>query len=266
MASRIEPILTKAAKSVSQQVAKKIKHYKKMAKADLGDYDDEEAAAAGTAISLDLDLSPLRALIDVTPEYMQSVVGDSGNRALAQLGVFNRGDLVNQVDAYANDYAASRAAELVGMKYINGKLVDNPDADWSIPQATRDELRGIIADAFAGRIDPDQIETAITNAGSFSPERAELIARTEITRANSYGSLEGYKAARDGAGITVRKQWLPDDGACPICLDNAADGIIELDEQFSSGDDAPPAHPNCECAISPVTGENDDETATEDDG
>ena len=103
------------------------------------------------------------------------------------------------------------------------------------------------------------LEDAIQEAGAFSPARAELIARTEVTRANSYGSLGGYKAAKD-AGVNVKKAWHPDDEACEICLGNADDGDIDLDDSFSSGDDAPPGHPNCECSIIPVVEtENGDE-------
>lgn len=176
-----------------------------------------------------------------------------GSMALAQMGVMSRSDLVNQVYDDAADYAAQRAAELVGKTYVNGVLVDNPDADWSITSATRDQLRGIIADAFAGNIAPGDVEDAIAQAGAFSAERAATIARTEISRANNYGALSGYIASRDGAGISLKKAWSPDAEACDICLGNEDDGAIDLEDEFSSGDAAPPAHPNCECAITPIT-------------
>jgi hypothetical protein len=182
------------------------------------------------------------------------MMNDGGSRALAQIGVANRSDLVNQVYANSVDYANERAAELIGKKYINGVLVDNPDAEWSITDTTRDELRGIITDAFSGKIPAGEVEDAIRDAGAFSPERAARIARAEISRANNYGALSGYRASRDKAHIEIKKAWHPDEDACPICLDNADDGAIDLDDQFSSGDDAPPAHPSCECSIIPVTG------------
>ena len=206
-----------------------------------------------------IDLSALFALYDVSQEEMQKIAADSGSIAIAKLGVDDKGSIVNQVYDYSVDYANSRAAELVGKKWVNGVLVDNPNADWSIPDATRDELRGIIMQAFDGTIKPSDLEDAIQEAGAFSPARAELIARTEVTRANSYGSLGGYKAAKD-AGVNVKKAWHPDDEACEICLGNADDGDIDLDDSFSSGDDAPPGHPNCECSIIPVVEtENGDE-------
>ena len=95
---------------------------------------------------------------------------------------------------------------------------------------------------------------AIREAGAFSADRAELIAGTEIARANSVGALEGYKAVRE-SGVAVKKEWLLGENPCEICQANAEEGPIDLDDEFSSGDPAPPAHPNCECAVSPVVGE-----------
>lgn len=176
-----------------------------------------------------------------------------GSMALAQMGVMDRGDLVNQVYDDAADYAAQRAAELVGKTYVNGVLVDNPDAEWSITEATRNQLRDIIANAFSGNLAPGDVENAIAQAGAFSTERAATIARTEISRANNYGALSGYVTARDGAKISLKKAWSPDAEACDICIGNEDDGAIDLEDEFSSGDAAPPAHPNCECALTPIT-------------
>lgn len=184
---------------------------------------------------------------------LEAMASQGGGIALAQIGVMDRSDLVNQVYDDAADYAANRAAEMVGKKYVNGVLVDNPDSEWSITGATRNELRGIITDAFKGNIAPGDVEDAIAQAGAFSDERAALIARTEISRANNYGALSGYITARDRANISLKKEWSPDADACPVCIGNQDDGAIDLEDDFSSGDAAPPAHPNCECAITPVT-------------
>lgn len=219
------------------------------------DRDDADDIADG------LDLSGLDVLIDATPAQLARIFADSGSLSLAQIGVADGGELVNQVYDFSVDYSKERSAELVGKKYVNGKLVDNPNAEWSIDDATRDDLRGIITDAVSGKIELSDVEDAIADAGAFSDDRAALIARTEITRANSYGSLGGYQAAK-ASGVDVKKAWLADDGACDVCLDNESDGVIDLDDQFSSGDDAPPAHPSCECAIQPVV---NDESGDEDD-
>lgn len=227
------------------------------------DTTDHEAEAE--LIASDIDLSGLNALVDITPAALEAMAAQGGTMALAQIGVLDRGELVNQVSENSVDYAQERAAELVGKKWVNGVLIDNPEAEWSITQATRDELRDIIAQAFAGNLPPKDVENAIAQAGAFSKTRAALIARTEISRANNYGSLAGYIAARDKAKIQLQKAWSPDLEACDVCIANEDDGPIDLEDEFFSGDLAPPAHPNCECSIVPVTARNAANYDAEDD-
>lgn len=78
-----------------------------------------------------------------------------------------------------------------------------------------------------------------------SDYRALRIARTETINAYGAGALEGYRQS----GVAIGKFWQPDSEACPICVDNADAGVIGLDEEFPSGDQAPTAHPQCECSL-----------------
>jgi Phage Mu protein F like protein len=254
---RIHHILQKTAVSVTQQLSKK--HFKLRKDDD----DDLEWAAAASATADSLDLSSLEALVDATPAYLSRIAADSGKQTLATLGVFDDGDLVNQVNADSLAFARTRAAEMVGKKWVDGELVDNPNADWVISDATRDELRGIIGQVYSGELSPTDLEGAIKQAGAFSDDRAALIARTELQNANAQGTLDGMRTAGK-AGVKVLKEWQADDEACDICLDNEDDGPIQLDDEFSSGADAPPEHPNCECVLVPVTGDEADDDADAD--
>jgi hypothetical protein len=86
-----------------------------------------------------------------------------------------------------------------------------------------------------------------------------MIAYTEIGNANATGTLNGFMAARD-AGVENEKAWMTSggDGCCDDCTANEDQGPIPLDEDFQSGDDAPLAHPNCQCVlVSVVAGEED---------
>jgi hypothetical protein len=74
--------------------------------------------------------------------------------------------------------------------------------------------------------------------------RAETIATTEMNAAMSEAALQ--KLTRLGIAY---KQWILGPNPCEICEGNADDGAIGVDEDFSSGDARPPAHPNCECAV-----------------
>lgn len=79
-----------------------------------------------------------------------------------------------------------------------------------------------------------------------NPLRALTIANTEMNRAMSAASVENYKEfGVDG------KEWLAFD-TDDDCADNSDQGVIPVDADFGSGDDAPPAHPNCRCAILPA--------------
>lgn len=81
--------------------------------------------------------------------------------------------------------------------------------------------------------------------------RGEIIARTESARASSVASMDTYRANDVG-----QKEWLVDGDPCQVCLDNADDSPVAIDDVFGSGDSEPPAHPNCECAILPVLDES----------
>lgn len=74
--------------------------------------------------------------------------------------------------------------------------------------------------------------------------RAETIATTEMNAAMSEAALQ--KLTRLGIAY---KQWILGPNPCEICQDNEDAGAIEVDEDFPSGDARPPAHPNCECAV-----------------
>ncbi len=74
--------------------------------------------------------------------------------------------------------------------------------------------------------------------------RAAMIAQTELNDAWNQSVVHFGKEA----GAT-KKSWAVDLAPCIVCIENAADGSIDFDEDFASGDDAPPAHPNCLCSL-----------------
>lgn len=187
---------------------------------------------------------------------------DSGLYALAQIGVVESESIVNVVYDRAVKYARNRAAEMVGKKWVNGELVDNPNARFAITDSTRDEVQRIIASGLDDNLGKEEITDLLENSLAFSSERAEKIANTEIGTANSQGALEGYKAASD-LGINVLKDWVADENPCEDCQANEDAGPIGLDESFPSGVDAPLAHPGCECVLSATVVEDDNATNTE---
>ncbi len=207
-------------------------HLARFVKAD----DDADPA---DRVALSVDLSSLDNLSTEIKPILQDIADDAGTVTLADLDVGSE-DITNQVFQRAVDYADNRAAELVTQ----------------ITDSTRDRLREIIAQGLEDNLGRQQIADLIEAdpSGLFGEDRAELIADYEIGSANGAGALEGLDQAKE-AGVDVLKEWYPDEEACPICLENADAGPIPTDEDFPSGDDAPLAHPNCECSLLGVVAE-----------
>lgn len=96
------------------------------------------------------------------------------------------------------------------------------------------------------------VQLAQDYSGRLLQQRAEVIARTETIRGANEGVNEGFAQAQEQGLLddSAQKEWIAteDEITCPECDD--LDGeTVGISEQFSSGDDAPPAHPDCRCAI-----------------
>jgi SPP1 gp7 family putative phage head morphogenesis protein len=211
---------------------------------------DDEADEVARILA-ELDFSGWSVLTGDIRPILEAVGADGSTVALHQIGLGTevRSEVLNVVRDETLDYASERSAELVGMRLTEaGKLVENPDARWAITDATRDYLRGVVLDAVKEGWSNDKLADEIVQSEGFSEDRAMMIARTETQFAANNGAMASYEAS----GVVSGKQWLAHEDACDECEDNEADGVIALDDDFSSGDDAPPAHPNCRCQVLPV--------------
>lgn len=115
-----------------------------------------------------------------------------------------------------------------------------------IAEASLDRLRNAVADAWDAGGSANQIIDAIKETfETFSDSRATVIAQTEMNKAYSQSRL----AIASELGYE-EKSWDPEGDACEeICMPNVDQEWIDLDEDFESGDDAPPAHPSCDCSV-----------------
>lgn len=210
-----------------------------------------EADAVAAQIAAAVDLGPMTDAVAAVADALAPVAAESASSAFAQIGVDTVDELMNRVNVRAVKQASERAAEMVGMLRLkDGSLVVNPKAEMAISDSTREMIRRIIADGLAENIGTPAIAERLKTATAFSPERAELIAYTEVSRANSQAALDSYQEAA-AVGVKIKKRWLLGPNPCVVCRANAAQGAIDLDLPFESGDTAPPAHPNCVCAVSP---------------
>ncbi len=222
--------------------------------------DDAEDEAQDILDSINLE--GWTVVIGDVQKILEAMGEDGANMAYLQLGEIPDDTSITETsDALTLDYAKRRAAELVGMRYTkDGELVENPNAQWAITDSTRDMLQNLVVSALDEGWSNDHLAEEIENSYAFSSSRAETIARTEIKRADMQGSLNGYKASGVVQGKSSLTSFDYDDD--DECGENEDAGVIPLDEDFPSGDDAPPYHPNCRCDLIPELieeGENDEQ-------
>lgn len=178
--------------------------------------------------------------------YIQQAVLSGLTQGVLQVNI-NDTSMLTDVNETARQWAADRAAELVGMQYdAAGNLVANPNAQWTITATTREAIQEVVTDAFAGASDFSAVAEAIDGTGIFDTARAVTIAKTEISRAQMQGNLELWIQS----GVVQEYDWLlSEDNPCDECQEIADGGPYVLGEGPVPIDDS---HPNCECIIAAV--------------
>jgi hypothetical protein len=174
---------------------------------------------------------------------LASIAQDGVAQGLAQVGATTTADLLDQVNEQAVAWAEKHAADLVT----------------KMAETTRAKLRGDLAASIELGMSVQDIAEVIGKDYSFSQERAELIATTERAFADVAGNMIAYRES----GVVKGKQWIlgseHEDGAECDCEANAEAGVVDLDDNFPSGDDAAPAHPRCVCDVLPVLNDDTEE-------
>lgn len=167
------------------------------------------------------------------------------SKALRNVGLPAGAPQFDLIDERGAAYAAKRAAQLIGTDASGGEL----------GQATRDLIRSTIETALDEGWSVDELSDELSKSYAFSEARAGTIADTELRAALNQGELAGWKES----GVVAGKQWLlsNDEGVCDICEGNADQGVVAIDDNFNSGDDAPPGHPNCRCSMAPVVSDEE---------
>ena len=159
-------------------------------------------------------------------------------------------EMLSLVDQEAAEWANEHASELVGMRFVDGKWVVNPNPDWSIDKTTREALTRMVEQAELIGLTNDDLADAIEEMGEFSEVRAEMIARTET----QFASLEGNRIGWRASGVVGSRRWMTSqEDPCEDC--KSMDGEeVGVDEEFEGGD--APRHPRCECAERPILSED----------
>ena len=142
-------------------------------------------------------------------------------------------------------------------KVAGGGLKDLLDATSTTIKGINDTTLARIGDAIANGLIAGENATDATleilrsiDELLADPSRAEMIAITEGNRAYSASSIDSMKDAELPGFV-----WLAYDGACEDCAE------MEGDHDF--GDEYPPLHPNCRCAVVGQSTVSADEIAAE---
>ena len=256
MIDRDRPLVTKATRKLRASIKRAFRAVRKDCAEQIGTIINKADKDEIRRVLDSLDLSGLVAIHGDADAVLKAVAESGVAEALAQLEVTEEG-ITELANPRAVQWAADRAAEMVGMRWVDGELVPNPNAAWRIDTSTRELLRGFVAEAIDAGWSNDRLAKEIGSAFAFSDERAEVIARTET----AYADIQGNMIAYEESGIVTKKVWyVAQSEYCDICDGNAAQGAIGLKAFFASGDYAPPAHPNCRCDVIPITvGDSDDD-------
>lgn len=133
--------------------------------------------------------------------------------------------------ATAIDYASKRA----------GWLIKNMDKE------TVSRLGRVISEGIAKKRGVPGITSDLRHVFTdMSTHRAKMIARTETADALGEAFMDRAKDMKIEAKESITSN------PCPICQANEGDGVIPIDESFTSGHLRPPFHPNCRCAVAPA--------------
>jgi len=251
-------VFKKTAKSVAAQLRSKLK--KALIKAD-----DVEMVLAS------LDLSDLQDLGPQLQRIYEELGRDGVMQALVQLKEIGytptteeEASVIEQANSAAVTWARQRAATLVG-RHINedGEIEEAVRSEYQIEETTRSMLRSLITRALDEGTTPADLAQQLSDASvaedfPFSDARATTIARTETAFADVAGNMATYRST----GVVAGKRWITagDDQVSEDCDANHEQGVVDLEDEFQGGVDAPPQHPNCRCDVVPVLASDTEES------
>lgn len=140
----------------------------------------------------------------------------------------------------ARSLGAMDGAKLTGGDPIQGDngnaLLDNaPTMADNITNTTASTVGAIITSGVTDGQSASDINSTVGDVLN-NDQRANMITLTEANRAYNTGVLDQLIASGE-----TTFEWITYDGACADCL--------ALEGTHPVGDDTPPLHPNCQCAI-----------------
>lgn len=185
---------------------------------------------------------------------LKSVFGDLLNKIVELFPAKQFEGLLRAYLQQAYDKGMDKVSVEVGMNFFRDERKFSFLADYAFQNIKgmndeiADKLRKELQLALINMESAEQMKKRVMKVMGVAEDRARMIARTEMVRAENQGGLD---AARQSE-LKLLKVWLAKGPrVCEIC--SALDGQKKfLSGKFRVGGkvfDAPPAHPNCACAL-----------------
>ncbi|AFZ73032.1 phage head morphogenesis protein [Natronobacterium gregoryi] len=124
-----------------------------------------------------------------------------------------------------------------------------------ITAATAQSIRRELTDGLSQGMNPREIARNINDrVEAIGKTRATVMARTEVIRSHSEGTLDRYERMLGETDVTIQAELSTsaDSRVCQECAEAAGRGPWPIDE-FRGSEYQPPIHPQCRCAVIPVT-------------
>ena len=151
--------------------------------------------------------------------------------------------------------SASGSGQAFGF-IADGDTINREAANWAstyvfglvndLNSARRAALQESLVNFYGGSLDYSGVVSNLSFY--FGPDRAEMIAKTEVNRGYNRG-VNIYEDELRAAGLNTDQIWRAEADACQICLPNndlpRSSGMWTVPET--------PAHPNCRCFVEVVT-------------
>jgi DivIVA domain-containing protein len=221
----------------------------------------ERLLQRGDAVTRDLGSSLARKLKRALQDEQNSLL----DRLRSLKGTATPANVLPDADEHPDHYAdagrpllqqaaqagAKLASELGGTAAPDGVVAQHvDDLAEELGRAIAEPLRQRLELAMrSGGDDPAELADALGAAyREWKTQRIEPAALHEVAAAFSRGA---YLTFPDGGLL----RWVvgPAEGPCPDCEDNALAGAQPKGEPWPTGQQYPPAHPGCRCALAPVS-------------
>ena len=168
-----------------------------------------------------------------TKKLLTVMLADLGKDKLDELDLGTAFDISNpRIKQWLEDYSF--------------KFAENLEA------TSIEKLRSILETGFEeGKSIPEIMKDITQYFDAWDRYRAEIISRTETSRASNEAAIEAYEQS----GVVKEKEWLTAPDCCDICAE--LDGeVVALEDTFFDDDYgdgmSPPLHVNCRCSVIPV--------------